>query len=87
MCRAGVRSHARPSTTRVDRHGLNVGNDVSLMHVADDKGDMPHRPNVPTTDVSREYSVAPELRQRIVVQSHGRDFAFGHRSQKNWPWG
>ena len=25
--------------------GLNVGNEVSLMHVADDTGDVPHRPN------------------------------------------
>ena len=33
--------------------GLNIGNDVSLMHVADDTGDVPHRPNVPTTDVPR----------------------------------
>ena len=67
--------------------GLNVGNEVSLRHVADDTGDVPHRPNVPTTDVPREVSVAPELRQRIVVQIHGRDFALGHSSQKNWPWG
>ena len=27
--------------------GLNVGNEVSLMHVADDTGDVLHRPNVP----------------------------------------
>ena len=68
--------------------GLNIGNDVSLMHVADDTGDMSHRPNAHhTTDAPREYSVAPELRQRIVVQSHGWDFAPGHSSQKNWPWG
>ena len=25
--------------------GLHVGNDVSLLHVADDTGDVPHRPN------------------------------------------
>ena len=84
---AGARTYARNSPTRVNRHGLNVGIDVSLMHVADDTGDVPHRPNVPTTDVPREYSVAPELRQRIVVQSHGWDFALGYSSQKNWPWG
>ena len=51
--------------------GLNVGNEVSLMHVADDTGDVLHRPNVPTTDVLREVSVASELRQRIVIQIHG----------------
>jgi hypothetical protein len=38
--------------------GLNVGNEVSLRHVADDTGDVPHRPNVPTTDIPREVSVA-----------------------------
>ena len=68
--------------------GLNIGDDVSLMHVADDTGDVPHRPNVHMTDVPRECSVAPELRQRIiVVQIHGWDFTLGHSSQMNWPWG
>ena len=75
-----------PQPASIDM-GLNVGKEVSLMHIANDTGDVPHRPNVPTTDVPREYSVAPELRQRIVVQSHGWDFALGYSSQKNWPWG
>jgi len=64
--------------------GLIIGDDVSLMHVADDTGDVPHRPNVHMTDVPRECSVVSELRQRIVVQIHGWDFTLGHSSQMNW---
>ena len=63
--------------------GLNVGNEVSLMHVADDTGDAPHRPNVHMTDV-----IMWQLSwQRLVVQIHGWDFVLGYSSQKNWPWG
>ena len=53
--------------------GLNIGNEVSLMHVADDTtGDVPHRLNVHMTDVPREYSVAPEPnseRLRLSLQN------------------
>ncbi len=44
--------------------GLNVGNEVSLRHVADDTGDVPHRLNVYVTDIPRGNSVAPERRNR-----------------------
>jgi hypothetical protein len=40
--------------------GLNIGDDVSLMHVADDTGDVPYRPNVYVNDVPRDDSGAPE---------------------------
>ena len=39
-----------PQPASIDM-GLNVGNEVSLMHVADDTGDAPHRPKVHMTDV------------------------------------
>ena len=55
---AGVRSHARPSTTDM---GLHVGNGVSL-DAADDTGDAPHRPTVSVTNVPRDNIVAPERR-------------------------
>ena len=48
--------------------GLQIGNGVSL-DAADDAGDVPHRRNVRVSDVPCD-----ELRQRIVVQIHGRDF-------------
>ena len=68
--------------------GLHIGNEVSLMHAADDTGDVPNRPNVHNMiDAFHEHSMGPELRQRIVVQIHGRDSALGYSSQKNWPWG
>jgi hypothetical protein len=59
--------------------GLHIGNGVSL-DAADDAGDAPHRRNVRVSDVPRDYSVAPELRQRKVIQIHGRDFTLeAHR--------
>ena len=53
--------------------GLHIGNGVSL-DAADDAGDVPHRRNVRVSDVPCDGRTAPELRQRIVVQIHGRDF-------------
>ncbi len=52
-----------PQPASIDM-GLNVGNEVSLRHVADDTGDVPNRLNVYVTDVPRDDSVAPERRNR-----------------------
>ena len=71
-----------PQPASIDM-GLNVGNEVSLMHVADDTGDAPHRPKVHMTDVI-EWCLSWQC---LVVQIHGRDFVLRYSSQKNWPWG
>ena len=40
-----------------------------------------HRLGVFKTDPPRDKSVAPERKNRIVVQIHGHDYALGHSSQ------
>ena len=61
-----------PQPASIDM-GLNVGKEVSLMHVADDTGDGLHRPEVHLTD-----AIVWRLSwQCLVVQIHGRDFVLG----------
>jgi hypothetical protein len=61
-----------PQPASIDM-GLNVGNEVSLMHVADDTGDALHRPEVHLTDAI----VWRLIWQCLVVQIHGWDFVLG----------
>ena len=82
MVRIVVQLHGRDfaisRTIRVDRHEATSTGISGGPNAADDAEEVPHRPNIYVTDVSRGDSVAPdEHRKRIVVQVHGRDFALG----------
>ena len=46
--------------------------------------DVSHRPDVYVTDASRDDSVAPVRRKRIVIQNHGKDLALWYYPQPEW---
>ena len=50
-----------------------------------DAGGAIHRRNVYITDVPRDNSIAPEQRQRYVIQLHGQDDTLGHSYQPTVP--